>query len=132
MKEEVEKQTIFVENVFSNEQKKAPNSFQQNVPGYAVMFAFFIVMWSGKSFLKERESGTWKRLLTSKASSFDIYFGKFIPNYVVNFFKFFFLFIFGSLAFKMSLGKKFVCFDFVDSYFIFMQYVFRSIAVIDC
>lgn len=28
MKEEVEKQTIFVENVFSNEQKKAPNSFQ--------------------------------------------------------------------------------------------------------
>ena len=41
MKEEVEKQTIFVENVFSNEQKKAPNSFQQNVPGYAVMFAFY-------------------------------------------------------------------------------------------
>lgn len=106
MKEEVEKQTIFVENVFSNEQKKAPNSFQQNVPGYAVMFAFFIVMWSGKSFLKERESGTWKRLLTSKASSFDIYFGKFIPNYVVNFFQVLFLFIFGSLAFKMSLGKN--------------------------
>ncbi|MEK3970075.1 ABC transporter permease [Bacillus sp. FSL M7-0558] len=105
MKEEVEKQNISVKNVFSNDQKTSPNSFQQNVPGYAVMFAFFIVMWSGKSFLKERESGTWKRLLISKANSFDLYFGKFIPNYVVNFFQILLLFIFGNLAFKMSLGK---------------------------
>lgn len=105
MKEEVEKQNIAIVNVFSNDQKTSPNSFQQNVPGYAVMFAFFIVMWSGKSFLKERESGTWKRLLISKASSFDLYFGKFIPNYVVNFFQILLLFIFGSLTFKMSLGK---------------------------
>lgn len=105
MKEEVEKQNISVENTFSNDQKTTPNSFQQNVPGYAVMFAFFIVMWSGKSFLKERESGTWKRLLISKANSFDLYFGKFIPNYIVNFFQILLLFLFGSLVFKMSLGK---------------------------
>lgn len=55
MKEEVEKQTIFVENVFSNEQKKAPNSFQQNVPGYAVMFAFLLSCGQENRFWKNEK-----------------------------------------------------------------------------
>lgn len=83
-----------------------PDTFQQNVPGYTVMFAFFIIMWAGKSFLSEKNNGTWDRIMISNISTAEVYLGKYVPNFLIGLLQVTLLFSFGHFAFGMGLGSS--------------------------
>ncbi|WP_445491052.1 ABC transporter permease [Niallia sp. 03133] len=89
-------------------QGEVPDSFQQSVPGYTVMFAFFIVMFAGRSFLNERSEGTFRRILSAPISRWNLFAGKLVPNYIIGVFQTIIMFAFGHFAFGMSLGHSLI------------------------
>jgi ABC-type multidrug transport system, permease component len=102
----LDKPIISIESTSNNSAEIQPDTFQQNVPGYTVMFAFFIILWAGKSFLNEKQIGTWDRIVVSNITTPGIYFGKFAPNFVIGFVQVFLLLTFGSFAFGMGIGSS--------------------------
>ncbi|MFV8830067.1 ABC transporter permease [Alkalihalobacterium sp. APHAB7] len=83
-----------------------PDPFQQNVPGYTVMFAFFIVTFAGRSFLNEKRSGTLQRILSAPVSGWNLLIGKWVPFYLIGLTQVAILFGFGHFVFGMSLGSS--------------------------
>ncbi|MFS0636861.1 ABC transporter permease [Mesobacillus foraminis] len=83
-----------------------PDAFQQNVPGFTVMYAFFIVMYAGRSFLNEKSSGTFTRILNAPVNRWTLFFGKMLPNFIVGIAQVAVLFAFGYFVFDMSLGSS--------------------------
>jgi len=55
------------------------NGSEQAVPGMAVMFAFFWMMFAGTGFFREHGWGTWDRLRASPARPAEIMVGKCLP-----------------------------------------------------
>lgn len=53
------------------------------VPGMAVLFSLFGVIYLGMAFFQEHGWGTWERLRASSASSTDILIGKMLPSGLV-------------------------------------------------
>ncbi|WP_332693682.1 ABC transporter permease [Halalkalibacter lacteus] len=94
------------ENIGISQKAETPNSFQQNVPGYTVMFVFFIVMFAGRSFLNERHEGTFKRVLSAPIGKWSLFFGKMIPNFLISLAQCFVMFAIGNLIFGMALGNS--------------------------
>ncbi|KQU63231.1 hypothetical protein ASG66_02130 [Bacillus sp. Leaf406] len=94
------------ENLGVSQQADKPDSFQQNVPGYTVMFVFFIVMFAGRSFLTERKEGTFKRVLSAPISKWNLFIGKMIPNFLISLLQCFVMFAIGHFVFGMSLGNS--------------------------
>ncbi|WP_226670006.1 ABC transporter permease [Metabacillus litoralis] len=90
-----------------------PDAFQQNVPGYTVMYAFFIIMYAGRSFLNERNDGTFRRVLSAPVDHWQLFIGKMIPNYFIGIIQVVVLFAFGHFVFDMSLGSSFTGLLFV-------------------
>lgn len=84
-----------------------PDAFQQNVPGYTVMYAFFIIMYAGRSFLNERNDGTFTRVLSAPVDHWQLFIGKMLPNYLIGILQVVVLFAFGHFVFGMSLGSSF-------------------------
>jgi ABC-2 type transport system permease protein len=80
---------------------------EQNVPGYTIFGIFFIVQVIGNTILRERENGTYNRLIAAPVSSARLLFGKLAPFYVVNLIQVAFMFLFGYFAFHISLGHCF-------------------------
>ncbi|MHA0857373.1 ABC transporter permease [Paenibacillus sp. CMAA1364] len=88
------------------EQEILPDAFQQNVPGYTVMFAFFTVMFAGRSFIYERNEGTFRRILSAPVNKLNLFLGKMIPNYLIGLMQTVVMFGFGHFVFGMSLGDS--------------------------
>jgi len=86
--------------------EKRPGVYEQNVPGYSVMFAFFIVLFVANSVLSERRNGTFKRLGTIPIRRASILAGKLAANYLVVVLQVAVLFAVGHFAFGMSLGNS--------------------------
>jgi ABC-type multidrug transport system permease subunit len=63
---------------------KRPNTTQQNVPSYALFGVFFICQVIGLSFIREKQDGTFRRLLVAPLSKTAILIGKLLPYYLVN------------------------------------------------
>lgn len=80
--------------------------YQKIVPAYTVMFAFFLVTLMSRSFLTERELGTFRRLKATPVSSGALIFGKVLPFYLVSLLQSALLFLFGRILFGMSFGPK--------------------------
>jgi ABC-2 type transport system permease protein len=80
---------------------------EQNVPGYTIFGIFFIVQVIGTTILKEKEGGTYDRLLTVPISPSRMLFGKLLPFYLVNIIQVAFMFLFGYFVFGISLGECF-------------------------
>ncbi|MBB4824757.1 ABC-2 type transport system permease protein [Sporosarcina luteola] len=89
-----------------SEKVEKPDAFQQNVPGYTVMFVFFIVMFAGRSFLAERKDGTFRRILSAPIGKWNLFIGKMIPNFLISLIQCFVMFAIGHFLFKMSLGNS--------------------------
>lgn len=83
-----------------------PNALTQNVPGYTVMFAFFIVMFAGRSFIQEKNEGTFRRILSSPISRTTLFVGKMIPNFLLGLIQVLLLFTIGYVVFGMQLGSS--------------------------
>ncbi len=84
---------------------KYPTVYQQNVPGYAVMYVFFIVTVMAASILAERREGTFRRLLSTPMPRWQLLLGKVAPYLVVALVQVAVLLAFGRLVFGMALGR---------------------------
>jgi ABC-2 type transport system permease protein len=79
--------------------------YQTLVPGFMVMFAFFLVNIMASSFINERKLGTLRRLQTSRISPTQLLWGKTLPFLAVSFTQCVLLFLSGKFMFGMSWGE---------------------------
>ncbi len=82
-----------------------PDTYQQTVPGYAVMYVFFIIAGMTSSIRAERLNGTFRRLLSTPVSRTELVAGKMLATMLVGFTQVIFLFIVGAVLFKLGLGR---------------------------
>lgn len=76
---------------------------EQVVPGMAVLFSLFGVIYLGMAFFQEHGWGTWDRLRSSRATSIEILVSKMLPPAAVILVQTVALFAAGSLLFDMEV-----------------------------
>jgi ABC-2 type transport system permease protein len=86
--------------------KKLPDVFQQNVPGYTIYGIFWIVSLLAVSVLREKQEGTFRRLLVAPMGRMAMLAGKLTPYYLINIIQIVIMLGVSSLLFKMSLGDS--------------------------
>jgi ABC-2 type transport system permease protein len=79
------------------------NSF---MPAFAVMFAFFLVGHIGQTFHRERDEGTYRRLLASPLSRASIIAGPMVAYVIIVVLQVVFLFGIGAGLFKLDIGDS--------------------------
>ncbi len=84
----------------------AAGVYDEIVPGYTVMFVFFLVNLMARSFLSERETGTLRRLRTTPVRPTSILIGKTLPFLVISIAQTATLFLAGKILFGMSWGPR--------------------------
>ena len=82
-----------------------PDTYQQNVPGYTVFGVFFIVATMAESILREKQEGTFRRLLAAPLPKPVLLAGKFLPYYLVNLLQIVVMFGVAHLLFGMTLTQ---------------------------
>ena len=80
--------------------------YQTVVPGYTVMFVFFIVTFMARSFIGERDLGTLNRLHLAPISRPGIMIGKTVPFLIISLVQTALLFLAGRLLFGMEWGAR--------------------------
>jgi ABC-2 type transport system permease protein len=81
------------------------NSYDQVVPGYALMFAMFAVTAGAGTILDEKEAGTWKRLLIAPISRWSLLGGKLGAQFVRTVAQMAILFGVGKIFFHINFGS---------------------------
>ena len=81
-------------------------AYQWIVPGFTVMFAFFLISVMARSFIAERENGTLTRLKLAPIATASILLGKTIPFLLTSLVQCSLLFVCGRLLFGMSWGSN--------------------------
>lgn len=76
------------------------------VPGFTVMFVFFLVNIMARSFIAERDLGTLRRLRLAPLSTVELLVGKTFPFFLVSLAQCGLLFVCGRLLFGMSWGPE--------------------------
>ncbi|NRD78473.1 ABC transporter permease [Bacillus sp. BRMEA1] len=84
---------------------KKVNAITSIVPGYTVMFVFFILMSMARTFIRERDSGMLARLYATSITRFQYTFGMWIPCVIVVLIQIAVLLGFGYFAYHLSLGN---------------------------
>jgi ABC-2 type transport system permease protein len=79
------------------------NGAEQAVPGFTVMFAFFWLVYVGRTFFAEHAWGTWDRL-QMMASTTEVIVGKLLPTFILINAQMIMLFVIGDLA--LGLNSK--------------------------
>lgn len=79
--------------------------YQTVVPGYTVLFTYFLVTIMAGSFLAERSAGTLDRLRTLPVSNSALLVGKTLPYLLISIGQGALLFLTGRLLFGMSWGR---------------------------
>jgi ABC-2 type transport system permease protein len=90
----------------SDEETTAWDPFSYSTAGFTVMFNFFLVGIIAESLLKEKESGSFRRLLSSPMRRGSIIGGKILGYMVIVFLQVLVMFVFGNLMYDMSLGNS--------------------------
>lgn len=80
--------------------------YQIIVPGYTVMFAFFLINIMARSFLAEQQAGTLLRLRIAPIHRWQVLIGKTVPFLIISIVQGVLLFAFGKLLFGMSWGPQ--------------------------
>ncbi|WP_166819967.1 ABC transporter permease [Thalassoroseus pseudoceratinae] len=88
------------------EDSGASRIYDEIVPGFTVMFVFFLVNIMARSFLEERELGTLRRLRLAPVSPVHVLVGKTLPFFILSIIQTTLLFLFGRLLFNMSWGAQ--------------------------
>ena len=78
------------------------------MPAFAVMFAFFLVGHIGQTFHRERDEGTFRRLLASPLSRASIIAGPMVAYVIIVVMQVVFLFGIGAGLFKLDIGDSLV------------------------
>jgi ABC-2 type transport system permease protein len=97
---------LSLEKVFPDDYqlKQTPDTYQQTIPGYTVIFVFFIAAAMGSSLRQERQNGTLRRLLSAPISRSDLLGGKMLATVATGLGQVLILFGVGALLFKLNLG----------------------------
>jgi ABC-2 type transport system permease protein len=98
--------TVRSENVAGGESTETWDPFAFFVPGSAVMFAFFIMPFIASALLREKEQGSFRRLLASPMHRGAIIGGSILAYSIIVFLQVILLFAMGTLAFDMPLGDS--------------------------
>lgn len=80
--------------------------YDRLVPGFTVMFTFFLVNVMARSFIAERDLGTLRRLRIAPLTPAGLLIGKTLPYLLVSLLQNGALFVFGRLAYDMSWGEQ--------------------------
>jgi ABC-2 type transport system permease protein len=80
--------------------------FQWVVPGFTVMFAFFLINIMARSFMIECDQGTLRRLLTAPVGTLPLLLGKTVPFYLTSIVQCSLLFLCGRVLFGMPWGSQ--------------------------
>jgi ABC-2 type transport system permease protein len=80
--------------------------FAQSTAGFTVMFNFFLVGIIAESLLREKESGAFRRLLSSPMRRGSIIGGKILGYMVIVFLQVLVMGAFGNLMYNMPLGNS--------------------------
>lgn len=86
------------------EEKKSDQVYMILVPGFTVMFVFFLINIMARSFIAERDQGTLRRLKLAPISSASVLIGKTLPFYLTSVLQVSMLFLAGRMLFDMSWG----------------------------
>jgi ABC-2 type transport system permease protein len=84
------------------------NLLDSFMPAFAVMFAFFLVGHIGQTFHRERDEGTFRRLLASPLSRSSIIAGPMVAYVIVVVLQVVFLFGIGAGLFKLDIGDSLI------------------------
>lgn len=76
------------------------------IPGFTVAFAFFLIGQMAMTLLREKEEGTFRRLLVAPMPRASIVSGKMLAYLIVIFLQVIILFTVGYTLFKMPLGQS--------------------------
>ena len=93
-------------SVTSLSNKKPGTVFLWVVPGFTVMFAFFLVNIMARSFMIERDQGTLRRLVMAPIGTMSLLVGKTIPFYLTSVLQCSLLFLCGRILFGMPWGAR--------------------------
>jgi ABC-2 type transport system permease protein len=96
--------TVIPEGVGSD--PKPINLLNSFMPAFAVMFAFFLVGHIGQTFHRERDEGTYRRLLASPLSRASIIAGPMVAYVIIVVLQVVFLFGIGAGLFKLDIGDS--------------------------
>lgn len=80
--------------------------YDRLVPGFTVMFTFFLVNVMARSFIAERDIGTLRRLRIAPITPVGLLIGKTLPYFVVSLLQSLALFLFGRLMYDMTWGEQ--------------------------
>jgi ABC-2 type transport system permease protein len=80
--------------------------YRQLVPGFTVMFVFFLVNIMARSFIHERQLGTLKRLRIAPLRPSSLLIGKTAPFFIVSLIQTAVLFLAGRFVWGMSWGNQ--------------------------
>lgn len=83
------------------------SAFQVSVPGNAVLFGFFIALTVAMTFVSERKTGTWRRLLAAPVPRYQALLATLVPYYLVGVVQLAFLFGLGAGLFGMRVAGSF-------------------------
>ncbi|GAB2571500.1 ABC transporter permease [Gracilibacillus alcaliphilus] len=81
---------------------------QSIVPGYVVMFVFFIMISMVQIFIKDRDKGMTARLASTPIKSYYYLLGKWLPFMYIVLIQIVVLFLFGKLVYDVSLEEPLV------------------------
>jgi len=82
-----------------------PNTLQQTIPGYTVMFVYFLIGTVVASVKLERNTGVLRRLLVTPMRRADLLAGKTFSALVIGVLQVATMFAIGAIAFGMGLGN---------------------------
>ncbi|OIK15614.1 multidrug ABC transporter permease [Bacillus sp. MUM 116] len=80
------------------------NMITQVVPGYTVMFVFFIMITMVRNFIKDKESGMLSRLRSTPMKSYHYLIGMWVPNILVVLTQSTVLLVFGKVVYDLNIG----------------------------
>lgn len=101
-----QKAALRLEKVFPEDYpaRLFPDTYQQTIPGYTVMFVFFIMSAMAASINAERLNGTFRRLMTTPIERAELLGGKMLAIMTIGLIQVTILFGAGALFFKLQLG----------------------------
>ena len=98
--------TTSVQPIQGQENARRPNLIDYLVPGYSLMFVFFLISNLAVTVIEERESGTLRRLIVTPVPRSRILLGKMLPYYLIAVAQFIFVLLVSRLAFGIDLGHS--------------------------
>ncbi|SIS55356.1 ABC transporter permease [Salimicrobium flavidum] len=91
--------------IFSGEENASYQEIvTQIIPGYTIMFAFFIMISMVIVFVKDRERGMVARIASTPISVYQYFFGKWVPFMILVLVQIAVLFSFGVIVNDLPLG----------------------------